>query len=286
MAIDSAPAVEGVPDLAVVKSSTVYCSVKSMPAGATRVNGLTVEGLAEHKPFGFKVRSVVRALTQSDVIAVTFNGARFDLAVIARYAAAHGKLAPMIDAYVDETTTRADHRDCFEELLNERHVDVARVWQVLRKREAAPPWDAWADDDSWLPIIHAGMFAGSLTAAHGFFEGCGFDGAHDAGVDNRATLTVLRDMLVGGFVDLDTALRWSSGPLPGDVDFEGKFRWEGDQAVCSLAKWRDVPIEKIDRGFLQWMLGKDFHRHTKKVVSEFLAGDYPIRNYEDESTNE
>ena len=127
------------------------------------------------------------------------------------------------------------------------------------------------------------MFAGSLEAAHGFWEGCDFDGAHDAGVDNRATLAVFDSMLREGFVDLERALRLTSSPLPGDVDFEGAFKWRGDQAICSLKKWRDIPIEKVDRGFLQWMLDKDFHRHTKQIVREFLAGQYPERNYENES---
>lgn len=127
------------------------------------------------------------------------------------------------------------------------------------------------------------MFAGSLEAAHGFWEGCDFVGAHDASADNRATLAVLDSMLREGFVDLERAIRLTSSPLPGDVDFEGAFKWRGDQAICTLKKCRDIPIEKVDRGFLQWMLTKDFHRHTKQIVREFLAGQYPEREYENES---
>ena len=277
VAIETASCFDGRPVLVNAQSDMVYCAVTSMPAAASEINGLTVEGLSSHKPFGYKVRALVSALTAPGVVVVTFNGVRFDVPVVARYAAAHPRLAVLV-ADIEGATLR----ERFEVLLGARHVDVCRLWQVARAVKTPAPWSS-CSDARWTPSLHARMFAGSLEAAHGFWEGCDFVGAHDASADNRATLAVLDSMLREGFVDLERAIRLTSRPLPGDVDFEGAFKWRGDQAICTLKKCRDIPIEKVDRGFLQWMLTKDFHRHTKQIVREFLAGQYPEREYENES---
>ena len=126
----------------------------------------------------------------------------------------------------------------------------------------------------------ADLFIGGLMSAHAFWIGEKFDGAHDAGADCAATLRVLGEMLSCGFVTIDDAIKWSNEPLPGDVDFAGKFKWQDDRCVIVFGKHSGTPIEQVERGFLQWMLGKDFLADTKNIVRRFLAGEYPQRRSE------
>lgn len=290
-ALAVAPADEqGRPDLSAVSCSEIYSCVTSMPTEASAVNGLTFERLKDERPFIGRARAVLNTWTQPGVIGVTFNGERFDLAVLARYAAAHGRMTSFVESVQGGSAV-----DRFAQLLSRNHVDVARVWQVVRAKNIRPPWTlvlgcACAhcdrfDCDGCGPGfgLTSRNFGRDLAGAFGFYHGRDFAGAHDASADTKATLSTLREMLAAEHVTLDEALRLSSTPSPGDVDIEGRFKWVGDQAVTAFGQHEGTPLEKSDRGYLLWMLGSDFHWHTKQIVRDFLAGRYPERKYEDES---
>jgi len=284
-AIDCAPEVDGLPDLTQRETSMVYSQVSHMPLEASKVNKLTTEQLAEYPPFMGRVRAIVRAWTQPGTIGVTYNGVRFDVAVLARYAAAHGGLGEFVEDVEGEGACEK-----FERLLARSHVDVSRVWQVLRANNLEPPWHTFEHDrahvlaggQSWMKL-RARVFGRDLAGAHAYYHGSDFDGAHDASADTRATLSTLREMIVAGHVTLERALEISSTPAPGDVDLEGRFKWRGDQAVLSFGQHEGTALEKVDRGYLLYMLKQDFHWNTKQVARDFLAGRYPERKYENES---
>lgn len=223
-------------------------------------------------PFAACVQSMVSALTGPDVVSVSFNGCGYDIPIIARHlVAAFGKV-------VGTGPTRAE----IEAQLRARHIDVMRLWARARQNSRAVDWcDNGFRHKPPTPLT-ADMFAGSLTAAHGFWLGEGFDSAHDAANDCRATLAVLDAMLRVGFVDVEQAIRWSNEPLPGDVDFDGKFKWQGDQAVIGFGKHAGTPLERLPASYLRWMLESDFPASTKHVVRRYLAGEYPARAYESE----
>jgi hypothetical protein len=266
---------------AVSRSMLFYAA--TIPAGATAVHGITAEMVANCKPFGAVVRSFVQALTEPDVVIVTFNGCLYDIPIIARYAAKDTSYK-VFDVYASPGPG-PETRDGHERRMRARHIDVMRLWWRVRRTRVLAAWQGPLSVSDGIgercpgcwPMLTADMFAGSLTAAHGFYTGEGFDDAHNAGVDCLATLRVLHKMLCSGFVTVDTAVKWSNEPLPGDVDFAGKFKWEGDRAVITIGKQAGTPIEDVDRGFLQWMLGKDFPADTKDIARRFLAGEYPQR---------
>jgi hypothetical protein len=257
------------PSLAIGEATTQLFHVASIPEGATAVHGIRAEDVIGMPPFVACVDSFTRSLTAPDVVTVSFNGTGYDIPIIARYVSQFG-------------ISRSE----WESRLRAQHIDVMRLWWRVKQSTACAPWQdqvchmlaCRADNDQW-PHLTADMFAGSLTAAHGFYTGRGFGGAHDAGNDCRATLAVLGEMLV--HVDgltVDKAIQWSNEPLPGDVDFAGKFKWQGDRCVITIGKQAGTPIEHVDRGFLQWMLGKDFLADTKAIASTYLkTGAYPRR---------
>jgi hypothetical protein len=265
--------------LTIGEATTQLFHVASIPEGATAVHGIRAEDVADKPPFVHAVRSLVKGLTEPEVVAVSFNGCAYDIPIIARYAARFAEFSGgRSDTFLQtDSTTRA--RPVVEDLLRRRHIDVMRLWWRVKQSPASAPWQERLHDTAqgWWPTLTSDMFAGSLAAVHGFFKGEGFGGAHDAGNDCRATLAVLGEMLNSG-MSIDDAIRWSNEPLPGDVDFAGKFKWQGDRVVIMFGKHSGTLIEDAEVSYLRWMLGKDFPSDTKNIVRRFLADEYPQRS--------
>lgn len=236
----------------------ILCHVASIPPGATEVHGITAADVAGCKPFAVYVRGLVQALAQPGTVVVTFNGAGYDLPIVQRY------LGRPVE---------------FD------HVDVYRAWMHERFARSSVPWlvDLDFGDDPPRPLypIGADSFSGSLSGAHAFYCGEGFDGAHDAANDCRATLRVLAAALecsaqVGLGRSLDVLRRWTREPLPGCVDFSGKLTWSGDRACIAFGKHRGTPLESVPRDYLVWMIDKgDFPPDTCAVIRDYLRGIYP-----------
>lgn len=236
-------------------------AARDVPPESTRVHRITdrnperfdfdVTVIPSNAPaFVSCVRSVVDSLTESGVVSVSFNGCGYDIPIVARFAA----------------NVSGVSRETIAAKLRANHIDVMRLWARACKQDIAPPWDS---------DLSSSMFSGGLAAAHGFWTGTGFGGAHDAGVDCRATLAVLDAMLRSDFCTLAQAIAWTNEPLPGDVDFDGKFKWQEGRAVIGFGKHANTRLEDLPRSYLTWMLGSDFPEDTKRVIRRFIAGEYP-----------
>lgn len=263
---------------------TQLFAARDVPIAATRIHKITdrdperfdfpVTVIPVDAPaFGECVQSMVAALTEPDVVSVSFNGCSYDIPIITRYLSVAVPVSQLVSRSQTEMRLRA------------RHIDVMRLWARARSTELRMPWecDSQYGSGGCSLCLTADMFVGGLMSAHGFWLGRPFDSAHDAAVDCHATLDVLRAMLVSGFVDVETAIRWSNEPLPGDVDFDGKFKWEGDQVVIGFGKHSGTPIESLPASYLRWMLDSDFPASTKALVRLYLQGEYPARAYESET---
>ena len=245
-----------------VQAEAVVCNPgEPIPLGSTLVHGITDSAgadraraaldreptivTAEHHHFAAFAGQLLGEIERDDGILVTFNGARFDLPLLERHA--RRKLAG-------------------------RHVDVYRMHQ--QARAAATPCEHVAA--GWP----AALFTGSLGSAHAFWTGELFDGAHDALVDVRATLRTFAAMLEhpsAGWT-IEAALRATTDPLPGDVDFDGKLRWDHEgEAVWTVGKYAGTRLRELDSGFIRWVLSKDFPDDTKTILRAAQRGQYPTR---------
>jgi DNA polymerase-3 subunit epsilon len=126
----------------------------------------------------------------------------------------------------------------------------------------------------------------NLEAAVRFYCDRELEGAHSAEADATATLDVL-DAQLGRYPDLPrdpAALHAFCNPGHDRfVDRARKFRWN-DQgaAVFAFGKHegkalKDMVTNPQDRGYLEWMLGKDFPEETKGILREALGGVFPVR---------
>ena len=228
---------------------TMLCkSRQPIPASATAVHGITDADVVDKPHFGQIAESVMGWL--DGAVVVTFNGAAFDLPIIGRH-------APGVR-------------------VTYRHIDVWRLWARCKIEDVRGPWLA----STSTPAVTASVMAGSLQASHVWWCGHMFDGAHDAVADCRATLDVLRSMIEQRHVTLETAMEWSSQPLPGDVDFSGKLKWYGDEVVFAFGKHKNKPVsgELGARGYVSWMLGAgDFPADTCEILRAMKSGIFPKR---------
>jgi len=111
----------------------------------------------------------------------------------------------------------------------------------------------------------------TLVAAHAKFCKAELVNAHQASVDVAATARVLEAML-GAFGMTDKP--WAEIAAISDP-FASRTTWIGpsmhvqwDERGCvvwGFGKHKGQQVSQSDRGFLRWVLGKDFPPHVKKI---------------------
>ena len=119
---------------------------------------------------------------------------------------------------------------------------------------------------------------------YGVEEGQANRRPHDASSDVEATVAVLVAQLKT-YPDVpktvDALHDWLYPRDLNRIDADGKLMWRegvatvtfGAQAGTSLAD-----LAATDRGFLEWVLRKDFSDEVKAIVRSALAGRFPVRD--------
>jgi len=110
----------------------------------------------------------------------------------------------------------------------------------------------------------------------------GFEGAHDAGADVKAT----EEVLIGQFrhyPDLPRTVKELSSfcfPHPeNSVDEKGRFVWINGKVAFNFGKFRGMLLEDPEcRGYLNWMINKgDFSDEVKEIAQDVLDGNPPVK---------
>lgn len=122
----------------------------------------------------------------------------------------------------------------------------------------------------------------NLEAAVKFYLNREITGAHDALADARSAYQVLVAQLER-YPDLPRDVDelhkiYFESPAQGHLDADGKLAWRHNEATINFGKWAAIPIRKVDRGYLEWMLKGDFSEVVKNVIRECIAGRYPRRD--------
>lgn len=108
---------------------------------------------------------------------------------------------------------------------------------------------------------------------------------HRAAEDVAATIRVLAAQLerYDGTLpaSADALHAYCEDRQPGWVDAEGKIVWRGDEACWNVGRQAGRPLRelaRLERGFLLWVLERDFPTDTKTIVQDALAGRFPCRD--------
>ena len=109
----------------------------------------------------------------------------------------------------------------------------------------------------------------------------GFEGAHDAQNDVRATEKVLAGQL-NEHQDLPRTVKELSAfcfPHPTNaLDKTGKFVWQGTEAAINFGKHRGKLLRNVDRGYLKWLTISDFPDDVKQIAEDALNGIFPTKS--------
>ena len=135
----------------------------------------------------------------------------------------------------------------------------------------------------------------NLSAAYKFFCGKDMKNAHSAEADTLATYEILEgeirrysqytpDQLpddVDKFpVDLDGLHQFCNQNQMDAIDPEGRFRWKENEAVVAFGRNAGTPLRKLavdNPDFLRWILRSDFSPEVKKIASDALKGEFPVK---------
>lgn len=108
--------------------------------------------------------------------------------------------------------------------------------------------------------------------------------AHDAASDVEAAVAVLVAQLKA-YADVpkrvDALHEWLYPPDPDRIDADGLLRWNGGVATVGFGAQAGMSLADLaasDRGFLEWILRKDFPDDVKALVRDALAGRFPTRD--------
>ncbi len=121
-----------------------------------------------------------------------------------------------------------------------------------------------------------------LTAAYALYCGKPLQGAHGALADTQATLEVLEAQVARygeGESAIDVLNKFNYREQPEFFDGDRKFRWWNGELYMMFGKYARKEslreIVRIDPGYLQWMVSKDFSEEIKDLVRNALRGQFP-----------
>ena len=107
--------------------------------------------------------------------------------------------------------------------------------------------------------------------------------AHEAASDVEAALAVLTAQ-VKGYTDLPKSVEaiyeWLVPVNPNRVDADGKLVWVDGVAAVGFGAQAGRTLQDLaatDRGFLEWIVRKDFSDEVKTMVRDALAGKFHVR---------
>lgn len=119
----------------------------------------------------------------------------------------------------------------------------------------------------------------TLVAAHQKFCRAELVGAHQATADVAATARVLMAMLeTFGLTDKSwPEIAAVSNPFTNRSSWLGPsphIQWDESGAVVfGFGKYKGKQVAHVDRGFIKWILAKDFPPHVKKICAVALERD-------------
>lgn len=105
-----------------------------------------------------------------------------------------------------------------------------------------------------------------LASAVKFYCGYDIEGAHDAEVDNKATIDVLSGQMFAYGMSLNECIEFCKTET---LDFAGKIGLKDGEPIYTFGKDKGKKV-RDEPGFARWMLSQDFSSNTKSIIRDIL----------------
>jgi len=135
----------------------------------------------------------------------------------------------------------------------------------------------------------------NLKAAYKYFCGKDLENAHSSAADIAATVEILeaqmakysalaKEQLPEGVEKCPSTLQelndFCNQRPPDAIDPDARFKWKEGEPVVGFGRnagvlLRQIAVENPD--FLRWMIKADFSDAAKKIASDALKGEFPVR---------
>ena len=121
-----------------------------------------------------------------------------------------------------------------------------------------------------------------LTAAYKFYCNKDLNNAHSALADTEATLEILKAQVhkYGEDKAVENLKKYNYEIRAEFFDEDRKFRWWNGKIYMMFGKYAKQfnlqEIVKKDRGYLEWILSKDFSNEVKDLIQNALNGKFPV----------
>lgn len=211
---------------------------RPIPPEASAVHGIKDSDVQDQPTFAQIRVDVEEFMAGADLAG--FNSVNFDL--------------PLLQTEIKRAGGEMDFRGV-------RHLDAMKIFHKMERRD--------------------------LTAAYKLYCGKDLTGAHNALADTEATLEIL-DAQVARYEEVPDevdALHRFCNPDEGKfVDRKRKFIWtDKGEAAFTFGKYQgqslnEVVADQRGRGYLEWMLGKDFSEEIKGILRDALDGVFPRKD--------
>lgn len=111
----------------------------------------------------------------------------------------------------------------------------------------------------------------TLGDAYAFYGHGKLENAHDAIVDVEATYKIIASQVVREQMPMHEVAAKTCPPPGKRVGFSGHVVFdENDRPILNFGKNKGIPLEQVDKGFLKWMISKDFPVEVKDYVAQYL----------------
>lgn len=120
-----------------------------------------------------------------------------------------------------------------------------------------------------------------LNAAHLKYCGKPLENAHRAHIDVRATIDVLESQFEQHDIlprDIFSLHEFCNPKDPAWIDDDGKFAWFEGKAIINFGAHKRKTLKFMhenEKGFLKWILTKDFSQKVKDITKDAIEGKFP-----------
>ena len=226
------------PDGTVSTWSSLVNPEQPIPPAATAIHGISDAMAAGAPTFAQLAETVSALLAECDLTG--YNVERFDRRLLAAEFRRVGLEDPTVGARVIDAYT------LFARQEPRRLDDALRFYGVQEEQVDRQPHDARSDVEATVAVLVAQLKTYAELPKR-------VDDLHD----------------------------WLHPRDPNQIDADGKLVWREGVATVAFGAQAGTPLADLattDRGFLEWILRKDFSDEVKAIVQSALAGRFPIRD--------